>query len=146
MGCPSLPDEVNRAARLSVAGPLVLQVESSRDVTKPERGVTPGDTPNRLLMLVLTDGRSKCRCIEHKPCPQLKTSLAPGTKIVLKGAQVKSGIILCDPKTIEVSPPDIGLYGDCVVSCSALQFRHLLVLWNQGSQTRSSKQVESLYD
>ena len=102
VGRTSLPEDINRATRTTLAGPFVLQVESVRDVTKPDRGIAAGETPNRLLMLVLTDGQTKCRCIENRFCPALNTNISPGTKVVLRNAQVKSGIVLCDPKSVEV--------------------------------------------
>eukprot|EP00803_Ostreobium_quekettii_P001283 evm.model.scf_105.8 EVM.evm.TU.scf_105.8 scf_105:86719-93071(-) len=102
VGRTSLPEDINRATRTNLAGPFVLQVESVRDVTKPDRGIAAGETPNRLLMLVLTDGQTKCRCIENRFCPALSTNISPGTKVLLRSAQVKSGIVLCEPKSVEV--------------------------------------------
>lgn len=60
------------------------QVMSVTDVSKPTYA---SSNPNsRLLVLKLHDGRSSCKAMEQKTCPQLTDSLAPGSK-VRAGAQ-----------------------------------------------------------
>lgn len=57
----------------------------------------------RLLRLKLTDGRTTCTAVEFKPVPALEPEhLVPGVKLCLTGASVKLGVILLDPKCIQV--------------------------------------------
>lgn len=84
-----------------LAGPLVLQVSSARDITQPEKGVG-GDGHKRMMFLLLTDGRSICRCLEYKSVNDLSKAMAPGTKVQIKNAVVRLGIILLEPKSVQV--------------------------------------------
>jgi hypothetical protein len=48
------------------------------DISKPSYA-TPG--ASRLLLLKLHDGRTSCKALEHKHCPQLSDSTTPGSKV-----------------------------------------------------------------
>ena len=62
---------------------------------------------DRLLQLKLTDGKTMCRAIEHKPCPALDIKhLLPGTKVRLDGTvSIRLGIIMLDARSIQAGPP-----------------------------------------
>ncbi|KAF6253277.1 hypothetical protein COO60DRAFT_434969 [Scenedesmus sp. NREL 46B-D3] len=98
-GAGCLPDDVNRAASSSIKGPLVLQVMSVADISKPSYA-TPG--AGRLLLLRLHDGRTACKALEHRHCSQLSDSLTPGSKVVLDAAAVRCGVVLLEPRSIRV--------------------------------------------
>ncbi|GMH33214.1 hypothetical protein BSKO_01048 [Bryopsis sp. KO-2023] len=100
VGHVCIPDAVNKA-NATFQGPVVLQVSSARDITRPEKGVA-SDGGKRMMFLTLTDGRSTCRCLEYKQVSSLSDAMAPGTKIVLRNATVKAGVIILDTKSIQV--------------------------------------------
>lgn len=53
----------------------------------------------RMLKLTLTDGHSFCQAVEISEIPALSAhKTAPGSKILLKTAKVKSGYILLQPR------------------------------------------------
>lgn len=115
VGQACIPDAASKAGGAVVAGPIVLQVLSVRDITRPEKGVG-GDGHKRMMFLLLTDGRSNCRCLEYKPVGDLSEAMAPGTKVLIKNAAVKLGIILLDPRSIQVGPSMKG-YWSVLVQC-----------------------------
>jgi hypothetical protein len=52
---------------------------SVTDVSQPS--YASSNSSSRLLVLKLHDGRTSCKAMEHKTCPQLTDSLAPGSKV-----------------------------------------------------------------
>lgn len=58
---------------------VALQLMSVSDVSKPS--YADGGGKDRLLVLKLHDGRTSCKALEHKPCPGLSDSMAPGSKV-----------------------------------------------------------------
>lgn len=102
-GC--LPDDVNRSPSSALKGPLVLQVVSADDVSKPSRVTSTGagDNKGRLLALKLTDGRLTCKALEYKRLDELTPDrLPPGTKVSLSNASIRQGIVLLEPRAIKV--------------------------------------------
>lgn len=99
-GC--LPDDVNRTPSAVIKGPHVLQVAAIIDISKPsyKDGSSGGD---RLLMVKLTDGKISCKCVEYQKVDVLHENLPPGTKVVLTGANVRTGVVQLTPKCIKVS-------------------------------------------
>lgn len=62
---PGLPDDVNRAQSGSIKGPVVLQIQAIRDITKSSTAIS-GSGP-RMLSLKLTDGKV-CRVGNNEHC------------------------------------------------------------------------------
>lgn len=51
----------------------------------------------------MTDGKGSCVGVEYSALPAIKTEqLVPGTKVRLRGAAVRVGVALLDPKCFEV--------------------------------------------
>eukprot|EP00775_Hariotina_reticulata_P013629 gene13629-13755_t len=94
-----LPDDVNRINSGNVKGPLVLQVMSVADISRPSYAT---NASSRQLLLKLSDGRVTCKALEHKTCSQLTDTLLPGSKVVLSQASVKCGVLLLEPKAITI--------------------------------------------
>lgn len=68
-----------------------------RNVAAPKANEESQAAP-RMLKLTLTDGHSFCQGIEVESIPQISIDrTAPGAKILLKNAQIKSGYILLHP-------------------------------------------------
>ena len=59
----------------------------------------------RLLAMRLTDGKVTAKAMEFKPLlKSLPAIVPPGTKVVVSNASVKTGVILLDDKSFQVSP------------------------------------------
>ncbi|KAI7838895.1 hypothetical protein COHA_007360 [Chlorella ohadii] len=102
VAAPCLPDDINRADSKKVAGPLVLQVSAVSDISQPSRASGDTERKGRILRLKLTDGRSSCVGIEFAPLPYSLEQLCPGTKVRLHNVTVRLGVLLLEPKAIEV--------------------------------------------
>ncbi|GIL42082.1 hypothetical protein Vafri_128 [Volvox africanus] len=102
IGRASLPDDVNRTS-INVKGPVVLQISSITDVSRPTtRESAAGGGADRLLSIRLTDGKVSCKAIEYQRVDQLNEDLPPGTKVLLSNANVKNGMMMLNPKNIKV--------------------------------------------
>eukprot|EP00200_Dunaliella_tertiolecta_P009469 CAMPEP_0202374094 /NCGR_PEP_ID=MMETSP1127-20130417/4995_1 /ASSEMBLY_ACC=CAM_ASM_000462 /TAXON_ID=3047 /ORGANISM="Dunaliella tertiolecta, Strain CCMP1320" /LENGTH=402 /DNA_ID=CAMNT_0048971161 /DNA_START=1186 /DNA_END=2391 /DNA_ORIENTATION=+ len=100
IGLPGLPPDCNSATCASIPGPVVLQVQAIKDVSKSSTSLSSGSA--RLLMLKLTDGKVNAKAAEHKRIDALNDMLPPGTKIQIKGATVRMGVIMLEPKCVKV--------------------------------------------
>ncbi|GFR53170.1 hypothetical protein Agub_g15893, partial [Astrephomene gubernaculifera] len=102
IGKAALPDDVNRTTT-TIKGPVVLQISSVADISRPSlRESSAGGGNDRLLCVRLTDGKVTCKAIEYQRVELLSEELAPGTKVLLTNATVKNGIVLLNPKCIKV--------------------------------------------
>ncbi|EFJ49912.1 hypothetical protein VOLCADRAFT_89400 [Volvox carteri f. nagariensis] len=102
IGKAALPDDVNRTST-TLKGPLVLQISSVTDVSRPaSRECAAGSGADRLLCVRLTDGKLSCKALEYQRVDQLSENLPPGTKVLLSNATVKNGVVLLNPKSIKV--------------------------------------------
>lgn len=93
------------------------KVVSVTDVSKPAgpSGGGGGGGP-RLLMLKLTDGKLSCKGVEVRKCEALKEELPPGTKVLVSGAAVRTGVLQLEPKCIQVWVMCVGnVWGECGV-------------------------------
>jgi tudor domain-containing protein 3 len=51
----------------------------------------------------LTDGKQTCTAVEFKPTAQISEDIPPGTKLCLTNVTVKLGVLLLEPKVVQVS-------------------------------------------
>ena len=70
---------------LKLVGPVVLQIQKTRNVSAPKANEESAHAP-RLLKLQLTDGHTTCHALELDSIPQLSLSTPPGTKVCISGA------------------------------------------------------------
>lgn len=102
IGKPALPDDVNRVPSSKLNGPIVLQVVSINDISRPsyKHGSAGSE---RLLLAKLTDGKVTCKALEYQgKVEALHENLPPGTKCVVTGASIKNGVVQLTPKCIKV--------------------------------------------
>ena len=103
VGLPHLPEDINRADSHALAGAHVLQVVAADNVAQPSKHGSRGSgAGGRLLRLKLTDGKTTCTALELHPTPCLDGDLPPGTKVCLKNAPVRAGLVMLDPKCTKV--------------------------------------------
>ncbi|KAL4450546.1 hypothetical protein ABPG77_000902 [Micractinium sp. CCAP 211/92] len=102
VGAAALPGDVNRAHSKTLTGPLVLQVSSVADISQPSRASGDSERKGRILRLKLTDGRGSCVGVELQPLPLSMEQLCPGTKVRLRGATVRCGVLLLGPRCLEL--------------------------------------------
>ena len=56
-----------------------------------------------MLLLKLTDGKVTVKGLEFKPCARLDPDkLPPGSKLIVRNASIKTGIVLLDDKSLQV--------------------------------------------
>ena len=85
-----------------IKGPVVLQVQKTRNVSAPKANEESNHAP-RLLKLQLTDGHTTCHGLELGLIPQLSLSTPPGTKVCLSGTiSVRSGFLSLDSNNTKV--------------------------------------------
>ncbi|KAL4439710.1 hypothetical protein ABPG75_002711 [Micractinium tetrahymenae] len=102
VGTAALPDDINRADSKKLVGSLVLQVSSVLDISQPSRASSDRERKGRILRLRLTDGRSSCVGIEFQPLTFAIEQLCPGTKVRLRGATVRMGVLLLEARCVEL--------------------------------------------
>ncbi|KAL0451859.1 UNVERIFIED_CONTAM: Tudor domain-containing protein 3 [Sesamum latifolium] len=85
-------------------GPMVLQVCSSRDISRScLDGASGNSGSRRLLRLELTDGHSRITAIEYSHVPSVPHDVIPGTKVQLRNkAYICSGILCLNEKVIAI--------------------------------------------
>lgn len=104
IGVPALPDDINRCDSKRLAGPHILQLVSAVDVAQPQLFQdAPSDRKGRLLRLKLTDGHRSCVGVEYLPLGSLRSpDLVPGVKVLIRGVLIRVGVLLLEPKCIEL--------------------------------------------
>lgn len=104
IGGKSLPDPSVLRKSSHVQGPKVLQISSTRDISRSSIADNSGNSNNgRLLRLTLTDGHSEITAIEYSHIPSISDDVIPGTKVRLENkAAVRGGIVCLNPKVITV--------------------------------------------
>ncbi|KAK6156486.1 hypothetical protein DH2020_010734 [Rehmannia glutinosa] len=85
-------------------GPIVLQVCSSRDISRSSVADASGNSGSRrLLQLKLTDGQSEITAVERSHVPSIPDDISPGTKVRLQSkADIYGGILCLNQKVITV--------------------------------------------
>jgi hypothetical protein len=106
----SLPEGINRGQPAEFTGPLVLQLQRIKDVSKSV--ASQKDTSQssgsgrRLLRVYVTDGKSHVSAVEIKKIPELSQShYPPGTKLMIDaGCKVvcRSGFMMLFPGMVTV--------------------------------------------
>ncbi|PSC76684.1 tudor domain-containing 3 isoform B [Micractinium conductrix] len=84
VGAPQLPDDIGRVDSKKVAGPLVLQVSAVAAAQPRQRR------------------RKSCVGVEFSPLPTPTEKLCPGTKMCLRSVTVRVGVLLLEPRCLEV--------------------------------------------
>lgn len=100
-GGPLAPDNF-KPARLEIASAagIVLQVLQVRNISAPKSNEESKAAP-RMLKLDLTDGQHECSGLEMEPLSALSLSMAPGTKIQLRGTvRVAHGFLMLGPANV----------------------------------------------
>lgn len=74
-----------------------MQIHKIRNIAAPKSNEDSQVAP-RMLKLTLTDGYSFCQGIECESIPELNVDrVPPGSKVLLKNANIRSGYILLNP-------------------------------------------------
>ncbi|CAL5360644.1 hypothetical protein CsSME_00051188 [Camellia sinensis var. sinensis] len=104
IGGKSLPDPSVLRKASHFQGPKVLQISSTRDISRSSIADNSGNSNNqRLLRLTLTDGHSEITAIEYFHIPSISDDVIPGTKVRLENkAAVRGGIVCLNPRVITV--------------------------------------------
>ncbi|KAL3642934.1 hypothetical protein CASFOL_013749 [Castilleja foliolosa] len=104
IGGKCLPEPSILRRTSHIQGPIVLQVCSSRDITKSCVVDASGNSGNRrLLKLKLTDGHSEITAIERCHVPSIPDDVSPGTKVRLQNkVDIYSGILCLNRKAITI--------------------------------------------
>ncbi|DAZ96062.1 TPA: hypothetical protein N0F65_005840 [Lagenidium giganteum] len=113
---PRLPPDVAALDRVTLEGVCVLQVLDVVNIgANVEKRTEDSKGPTRTLKLALTDGHQIVYGFEHMWLPQLSTSTKRGTKVLIKNANVRHGLLLLTPHTCQVlgasGNPDLELLG-----------------------------------
>ncbi|KAK4420271.1 Tudor domain-containing protein 3 [Sesamum alatum] len=100
--CLPEPSLLRKTSHLQ--GPIVLQVCSSRDISRSCLDGASGNSGNRrLLRLELTDGHSRITAVEYSHVPSVPEDVIPGTKVQLRSkADICSGILCLNKKVIAI--------------------------------------------
>ncbi|KAL0358384.1 UNVERIFIED_CONTAM: Tudor domain-containing protein 3 [Sesamum angustifolium] len=100
--CLPEPSVLRKTSHLQ--GPMVLQVCSSRDISRSCLDGASGSSGNRrLLRLELTDGHSRITVVEYPHVPSIPEDVIPGTKVQLRNkAYIRSGILCLNEKVIAI--------------------------------------------
>ncbi|KAL3839855.1 hypothetical protein ACJIZ3_024446 [Penstemon smallii] len=100
--CLPQPSLLSKTPHLQ--GPIVLQVCSSRDISRSSIVDASGNSGNRrLLRLKLTDGHSEITAVEYSHVPSIPDDVIPGTKVRLQNkANICSGIVCLNNKVITI--------------------------------------------
>ena len=105
IGSSVIPKDVNRMDRKRLEPrPMVLQLVESIDIMQPIRlQDLHGNPTRRMLRLKLTDGETTCVCVEYEYLNNIKNKdLVPGVKVKLMSPLVRFGVVLLQPKTVEI--------------------------------------------
>ncbi|KAL8492781.1 hypothetical protein ACS0TY_024104 [Phlomoides rotata] len=100
--CLPQPSSIGKVSHLQ--GPIVLQVCSSRDISRSSIvDVSENSGNRRLLRLKLTDGHSEITAVEYHHVPSIPDDMSPGTKVRLQNkADICSGILCLNKRVISV--------------------------------------------
>lgn len=100
----------------------MLQIHKVRNIGAPKTNEDSQIAP-RMLKLTLTDGHTFCQGIELESIPQISINkTAPGSKVLLRNAEVRSGYILLHPACCTyLGGKVVGLYEKWVISRSLLK-------------------------
>jgi len=85
-----------------IKGPLVVQIQSIKDIGSPKSKQYARGNANRMLALQITDGHTLCRAIEYQKTPQISLALAPGTKLRIQNVPLCAGTLLLSSETVSV--------------------------------------------
>ena len=104
IGIGSLSDVLAKGREFAIRENFVLQLVSARNVAQSEQRDANDETPykRRTMLLVLTDGRARIRCLDAKDVVSLSSQIPPGTKMLLKGGMVRKGVVLLEAGCLEV--------------------------------------------
>ncbi|PIN24340.1 hypothetical protein CDL12_02936 [Handroanthus impetiginosus] len=103
IGGKCLPDPSLLCKTSHLRGPVVLQVCSSRDISRSSIDASGNSGNRRLLRLKLTDGHSEITAIEYSHVPSIPEDVIPGTKVRLQNkADIYGGTLCVNKKVITV--------------------------------------------
>lgn len=100
-GVSRLPAEIRSVSALTIDGPLICQISEILDISRPLK--VPGSSSVPVHTCQLSDGSTTVTAVElHANVKQFSPSTPPGTKVRLRGARVRCGVLLADDATFEV--------------------------------------------
>lgn len=111
IGKPVFQADIAKIKDQIFEGTFVLQIQEFRDISQPqteeiadekEEVVKIQNSKFRTLRLEVTDGTQKFYCLEFENCPQLSSDVKVGCKIRIKDPHVKRGMMMLNPKKLEV--------------------------------------------
>ncbi|XP_044737325.1 tudor domain-containing protein 3-like [Chrysoperla carnea] len=99
IGSPVLSKELEGNV---LTGPIVLQIQKIRNISAPKSNESSGAAP-RLIKLILSDGHTTCQAIEFGQISNINlTKTPPGTKLLIKNAQVLGSYVLLADKNVNI--------------------------------------------
>ncbi|WJX53879.1 recQ-mediated genome instability protein 1 [Trifolium repens] len=103
-GSGVLPPNVESMHLDVLPGPYVLQVDEILNITCPLRSRYQEAPPGlkRCLKLSMTDGIQRVFGMEYRPIKALEVCASSGLKVVISNVQVRRGLLMLVPETIEV--------------------------------------------
>ncbi|ERN06301.1 recQ-mediated genome instability protein 1 [Amborella trichopoda] len=99
-----LPSNVNAMHGTEIAGPFILQVDETVNISSPlkDRYKEVAAGPKRCLKLSMTDGVQRIFGIEYRPIKELMVLAPAGLKIAICNVHVRRGLLILVPEVIEV--------------------------------------------
>ncbi|GAU50844.1 hypothetical protein TSUD_76120 [Trifolium subterraneum] len=103
-GSGVLPPNVESMHLDVLPGPYVLQVDEILNITCPLRSRYQEAPPGlkRCLKLSMTDGIQRVFGMEYRPIKALEVCAASGLKVAIMNVQVRRGLLMLVPETIEI--------------------------------------------
>ncbi|PNY09273.1 recQ-mediated genome instability protein 1-like [Trifolium pratense] len=103
-GSGVLPPNVESMHLDVLPGPYVLQVDEILNITCPLRSRYQEAPPGlkRCLKLSMTDGIQRVFGMEYRPIKALDVCASSGLKVAISNVQVRRGLLMLVPETIEV--------------------------------------------
>lgn len=103
-GSGVLPSNVTSMHLDTLPGPYVLQVDEIVNLCCPLRGRYQQAPPSkkRCLKLSMTDGIQRVFGMEYRPIEALEVCASSGLKVAISNVQVRRGMLMLVPETIEV--------------------------------------------
>mmetsp|Transcript_7044 Transcript_7044/g.11092 ORF Transcript_7044/g.11092 Transcript_7044/m.11092 type:complete len:182 (-) Transcript_7044:1584-2129(-) len=97
----SIPEGLGKADRTVFKGPAVLQVSKVVNCAEPSY-TQHHNGPNKLLLMLLTDGKREISAVEYGPIQGLTLNTVPGTKVKISNADVLNGLLLLEKRSCAV--------------------------------------------
>ena len=102
-----IPDDIIFSKNGIINGPIILQIDELSDISLPyskrhNSKISNSNSRKRTYKLFLSDGIHNLVGLELEQISTLNSSLAPGSKLLLKNVRVKHGVLLLERSSTTV--------------------------------------------